>query len=84
MVEFLKKMTEWMLNKEEEMAKNCAISIDEIDKQIEKVEEKRKKLEAECQDNLAELDKIVTKLKWIKGEEIACQREWEKQKSEGA
>ncbi|WP_456458138.1 hypothetical protein [Nitratifractor sp.] len=76
-------MTEWMLNKEEEMAKNCAISIDEIDRQIEKVEEKRKSLEAECRDNLAELDKIITKLKWIKSEEIACQREREKKKSEG-
>ncbi len=83
MVDFLKKMTEWMLNKEEEMAKNCAISLDEIDKQIEKVEEKRKSLEAECRDNLAELDKIITKLKWIRSEEIACRREREKKESEG-
>ena len=75
MIDFLKKMTEWILNKEEEMAKNCAIPIDEIDKQIEKVEEKKRKLEAECRENIAELEKIVTKLKWIKSEELACQRE---------
>ena len=84
MVDFLKKMTEWILNKEEEMAKNCAISLDELDRQIEKVEEKREKLEAECRENLAELERIVTKLKWIKSEEIACRRERENEKSEGA
>ena len=75
MVEFVKKMTEWILNKEEDLAKKCAIPLEEIDQQIDKVEEKKKKLEAECRDNIAELEKIVTKLKWIRSEELACQRE---------
>ena len=75
MVDFLKRMTEWILNREEEMAKNCALSVEEIDRQIEKVDEKKKKLEADCRDNIAELEKIITKLKWIRSEELACQRE---------
>lgn len=83
MVDFLKKMTEWILNREEEMAKNCALSIEEIEKQIEKVEEKKRKLEADCRENIAELEKIVTKLKWIKSEELACQRERQVKKNEG-
>jgi len=77
MVEFLKNMTEWMLRKEEDLAKKCAIPLEEIDRQIEKVEEKRKKLEAECRENIAELEKIVTKLKWIRSEELACRRQQE-------
>ncbi len=83
MIDFLKKMTEWILQREEEMAKNCAIPIDQIDKQIEKVEEKKRKLEAECRENIAELEKIVTKLKWIKSEELACQRERQSKEEEG-
>ena len=35
--EFLMKITDWVLQKEEEAAKNCAISIEELDKQIQKL-----------------------------------------------
>ena len=77
MVEFLKNMTNWMLKREEDLAKKCAIPLEEIDRQIEKVEEKREKLEAECRENIAELEKIVTKLKWIRSEELACRKERE-------
>lgn len=83
MVDFLKKMADWILNKEEEMAKNCSIPIDEIEQQIEAVEKKKQKLEAECRENIAELEKIITKLKWIKSEELSCQRERQATKKKG-
>jgi len=70
MLEFLKKMTEWVLQKEEEAAKNCKIPIEEIEKQIAVVKEKRAKLEEECQKNIAELDKILGRLESIKNIEI--------------
>jgi len=73
MVEFLKKMTEWMLEKEAEMAKKCAIPLSDIEKQIKTVEEKKEKLQKECEENQKELDKILTKLKWMHSEETKCQ-----------
>ena len=85
MVEFFKKMTDWILEKEEDLAKKCSIPLEEIDRQIETVEEKRRILEQQCKENLEELDRIVTKLKWIRSEELSCRRERENAtKSEGA
>ena len=73
MLDFIKKMTEWILQKEEEAAKNCKIPIEQIEKQIEIVKEKRAKLEEECQKNLAELDRILGRLESIKNiETIKC------------
>jgi len=73
MLDFIKKMTEWILQKEEEAAKNCKIPIEQIEKQIEIVREKRAKLEEECQKNLAELDRILGRLESIKNiETIKC------------
>jgi predicted ribosome quality control (RQC) complex YloA/Tae2 family protein len=83
MVEFLKKATEWMLEREAELAKKCAIDLEDLEKQIAKVEEKKKALERECQENQAELEKVLTKLKWIKMEELKCQREREEKAKEG-
>jgi predicted ribosome quality control (RQC) complex YloA/Tae2 family protein len=77
MVEFLKKATEWMLDREAELAKKCAIDLEDLEKQIAKVEEKKKALERECRENQEELEKILTKLRWIKMEELKCQRERE-------
>jgi hypothetical protein len=73
MLEFLKKITEWVLEKEEEAAKDCRIPIEEIEKQIAVVKEKRARLEEECQKNIAELDKILGRLETIKNiETIKC------------
>ena len=73
MLEFIKKLTEWVLEKEEEAAKDCRIPIEDIEKQIQIVKEKRAKLEEECQKNLAELDRILGRLESIKNiEKIKC------------
>ena len=70
MLEFLKKMTEWILQKEEEAAKNCKIPIEEIERQIQIVKEKKKKLEEECQKNISELDRLIGRLESIKNVEL--------------
>ncbi len=75
MMDFLKKMTEWMLDREAELAKKCALDISDVEKQIAKVEEKKAALEKECRENQAELEKILTRLKWIKAEELKCREE---------
>jgi len=75
MVEFLRRATEWMLDREAELAKKCAIDLNDLDKQIAKVQEKKEALERECRENQAELEKVLTRLKWIRAEELKCQRE---------
>ncbi len=70
MLEFLKRMTEWILQKEEEAAKNCKIPIEEIERQIQIVKEKKQKLEEECQKNISELDRLIGRLESIKNVEI--------------
>jgi seryl-tRNA synthetase len=72
MVEFLRKATEWLLEREAELAKKCAIDLKDVEKQIARVEEKKEALERECRENQAELDKILTRLKWIRAEELKC------------
>jgi hypothetical protein len=43
MKNFIKTVTEWMLDKEEDMAKECAIPMEEIEYQIAKVESQKKR-----------------------------------------
>ncbi len=75
MMDFFKKMTEWMLDREEDLAKKCAINLEDLEKQIAKVEEKKEQLKKQCEENDKELERILTKLKWIKSEELKCQME---------
>ena len=70
MLEFIKKMTEWVLQKEEEAAKNCKLPIEDIEKQIAIVKEKKAKLEEECKKNIQELDRILGRLESIKNIEL--------------
>jgi len=83
MVEFLKKATEWMLEREADLAKKCAIDLNDVEKQIAKVQEKKEALERECRENQEELEKILTRLKWIRAEELKCQRERQSGSTEG-
>ena len=73
MIEFVKKMTEWMLEKEAELAKKCAIDPKVIDQQIEKIEAKKEDLKRQCRENEEELEHILTRLKWLKAEALKCE-----------
>ncbi|WP_292654960.1 hypothetical protein [Nitratifractor sp.] len=72
MVEFFKKMTEWMLEKEADLAQKCAVDPEALEKQIAKVQEKKEQLERECEENQKELEHILTRLKWIQAESLKC------------
>ncbi len=72
-------MTEWILQKEEEAAKDCRIPIEEVDRQIQIVKEKKQKLEEECKKNIEELDRLIGRLESIKNIElIKCARKEQK------
>ena len=72
MIEFIKKMMEWALEKEEEAAKQCHVSPEEVDEQIAKVQEKKEALQKKCQEELEELEKVIARLQKIKEESLKC------------
>ncbi len=74
-MEFLKNATEWVLNKEEEAAKNCRIDLKDLQKQIDFVKNKKEEMKKECEKNIAELEHILSRLEKIKSKEELCQQE---------
>lgn len=70
MIEFIRKMTEWILEKEEEAAKKCAIPLDQIEKQLNAIKEKKEKLKRECEKNIKELENLEKRVEKIKNIEI--------------
>lgn len=76
---YLAKLKEWLLEKEEEMAKNCYISADEVESEIRKLLLKIKETKEQCKDEKRELEHLLDKLHWIKAEAIKCQEELKKE-----
>ncbi|WP_457595289.1 hypothetical protein [Hydrogenimonas sp.] len=74
MMEFLKKATEWVLDKEEEAAKECRIDLEDLQKQIDLIRSKRDTMKKECEENLRELEHILHRLEVIKAKEESCRR----------
>jgi hypothetical protein len=75
MIEFLKNIMDWALQKEEELAKKCQIDPKEIDEQIHKVLEKKFELSAKYEEELAKINKLLEKLEKIKKEASSCNKE---------
>jgi DNA-directed RNA polymerase sigma subunit (sigma70/sigma32) len=69
---FLKKIMEWALEKEEELAKECTLKPEDVEKQIKVVEEKREILRKKCHEEDAEFGHVLEKLKAIKEEALHC------------
>jgi len=66
----VKKITDWLLEKEVEMAKSCSIPMEEIEYQISKMEVEKQKVQKRYDDAMAELDDISKKLEKIKNIEV--------------
>ncbi len=74
MMSFLEKITKWLLEKEEELARECAVPIEEIEYQIAKVELEKMKLKEEYEKKMQQLDEILQRLHKIKNiETLRCQ-----------
>ena len=70
---FIEKITEWALDKEEQLAKNCAISVCDIDEQIAKVKEKKQELQKKYEEEIKELEHLIEKLHFIRAEALKCE-----------
>jgi len=76
MTNFIQKITNWMLEKEEELAKSCSVPMQEIEYQINKVEAQKEKLQSEYESTMAELNEVLDRLNKIKNIEVLrCQEE---------
>ncbi len=67
---FIKKITDWMLEKEEEMAKSCSIPMKEVEYQINKVEAQKQKIQKEYDEAMEALNEVAQKLQKIKNIEV--------------
>jgi len=72
MVEFIKKAAEWVLDKEQEAARNCEIDLEDVDKQIKVIETKRDELKANCAENISEMEHILNRLNQVKATGLRC------------
>jgi len=71
---FVHKLTEWLLEKEEAMAKSCAVPMEEIEYQIAKVQAQKEKIQKEYDEAMAELNSVAERLEKIKNiETLRCQ-----------
>ncbi len=66
----VKKITDWMLEKEMEMAKNCSVPMREIEYQIDKVALEKQKIQQKYDEAMIELNDVAEKLEKIKNIEI--------------
>jgi hypothetical protein len=66
----MKSIIDWMLEKEEGMAKKCAIPMEELDAQIAKVQEEKVKIQEKYDDAMSELDDVLKRLEKMKNTEI--------------
>jgi len=75
MQNFIKTMTDWILDKEEAMAKSCAIPMEEIDTQLHQVLKQKAKLQESYEESMANLNDVESKLEKIKNIELLrCQK----------
>lgn len=73
MVEFLKKAMDWVLEKEAEAARKCAVNPADVEKQIEILEAKRVKLRKKFEEEDAEFGHILSRLSFIKANASKCE-----------
>jgi len=68
------KITEWLLEKEEEMAKSCAIPMQEIEYQLAKIATEKEKIQQKYDEAMKELNLVEERLQKIKNiETLRCQ-----------
>ncbi|WP_457743686.1 hypothetical protein [Sulfurimonas sp.] len=74
MMDFIKKSMDWVLEKEDEVAKKCAIKPEDVEKQIKSLEQKREQLKKKYNEEDAEMQHILSRLSIIKADASKCSR----------
>jgi hypothetical protein len=74
MVDFIKKAMDWVLEKEDAVAKQCAVKPEDVEKQIKILEAKRAELKKKYEEEDAEFQHILSRLSVIKADASKCQK----------
>lgn len=72
MGDFIKKVMDWVLEKEADAAKDCHARPEDIDKQIKMIEEKKEALEKRYTDEMTDFEHVLNKLHFIRAESMKC------------
>ena len=72
MMEFMKKAMDWVLEKEQDAAKDCHANPEDIEKQIKMIEEKKASIEKQCKENIDEMEHVLNRLHTIKAQSLKC------------
>ncbi len=73
-MEFIKSTMDWVLQKEQEAANHCYIKTQDVQKQIDAIKHKKTQLQEKFDDNVKELNHILTRLELIKSSSASCKR----------
>jgi hypothetical protein len=72
---FISKVTEWLLEKEEEMARSCSVPMQEIEYQLAKIATEKEKIQKKYDEAMQELNLVEERLEKIKNiETLRCQK----------
>jgi len=70
----MKKAMDWILEKEQDAARECHASPEDIEKQIVMIEEKKTMLEKKYKEEIAEFEHILNRLHTIKAASMKCHK----------
>ena len=74
MVEFMNKAMNWVLQKEQEAANHCYIKSEDVQKQLDTMQQKKEELQARYEQDVKDLDHIISRLTLIKASASRCRR----------
>jgi len=73
MLGFLKTATDWVLEKEQEAAKECVVNAEDVQKQIDILEAKRAQLRKKFEEEDTEFGHVLSRLSLIKANANQCE-----------
>ena len=73
MFNFLKKMTDWIIDKEEKLAKNCKIKPEDVQKELDKVKEQKEAYQKEYEEVMGKFNRVEERLQKILNEAKKCE-----------
>jgi len=72
MMDFMKKAMDWVLEKEQDAARECHAKPEDIEKQIVMIEKKKEALAQRYREEMDEFEHILNRLHTIKAQSLKC------------
>lgn len=73
-MEFMKKVMDWVLDKEDVLANQCYIKPEDVTKEILSLEKKKNQLQKSHEENMKEIDHVLQRLAVIKAHALSCKK----------